>query len=55
VVHRLLALYDPTRELVLDYIELYIQWGYLTLFGSACPVVVALACFTNYLETRTDG
>jgi hypothetical protein len=39
----------------MDYIELYIQWGFLVLFGAACPVVVSFACFTNFVETRTDG
>ena len=52
---RTLAKYDPTVELVMDYIELYIQWGFLVLFGAACPVVVSFACFTNFVETRTDG
>ena len=25
--YRLLSPYDPTRELIMDYIELYVQWG----------------------------
>eukprot|EP00615_Pteridomonas_danica_P004290 CAMPEP_0114374788 /NCGR_PEP_ID=MMETSP0101-20121206/35870_1 /TAXON_ID=38822 ORGANISM="Pteridomonas danica, Strain PT" /NCGR_SAMPLE_ID=MMETSP0101 /ASSEMBLY_ACC=CAM_ASM_000211 /LENGTH=830 /DNA_ID=CAMNT_0001528687 /DNA_START=1 /DNA_END=2493 /DNA_ORIENTATION=- len=52
---RLLEKYDPTSALVMDYIELFVQWGYLVLFGSSCPMVVALAAFTNFVETRTDG
>jgi hypothetical protein len=52
---QLLSRYDPTDELVMDYIELYVQWGYLTLFGSAFPVSVALAALTDFIETRTDG
>lgn len=52
---QLLSRYDPTDELVMDYIELYVQWGYLTLFGSAFPVSVALAAVTDFVETRTDG
>jgi len=52
---QLLSRYDPTDELVMDYIELYVQWGYLTLFGSAFPVSVALAAITDFVETRTDG
>lgn len=52
---RLLDKYDPTSALVMDYIELFIQWGYLVLFGSSCPIVVALAACTNFVETRTDG
>jgi len=39
----------------MDYIELYVQWGFLTLFGSAFPLVVVFALLTNYAETRTDG
>lgn len=31
------------------------QWGYLTLFGAACPIVVVFAWATNFVETRTDG
>ena len=53
--YTLLEKYDPTSELVMDYIELFVQWGFLTLFGSACPMVVAFACVTNFTETRTDG
>jgi hypothetical protein len=51
----LLSPYDPSKELIFDYIELFIQWGYLTLFGASFPVVVLFACITNYVETRTDG
>jgi len=40
---------------VLDYAELVVQWGYLCLFGSALPAVVALAGIINFVETRTDG
>jgi hypothetical protein len=39
----------------MDYIELYIQWGYLTLFGAAFPAAAVLAATTNFIETRTDG
>ena len=53
--HRMLSRYDPTSELIMDYIELYIQWGYLTLFGASCPIVVLFAFVTNFVETRTDG
>ena len=38
-----------------DYIELFIQWGYLTLFGAAFPAAVCFAGLTNFIETRTDG
>lgn len=52
---RMLSRYDPTSELIMDYIELYVQWGYLTLFGASCPLVVIFAFITNLVETRTDG
>mmetsp|Transcript_49259 Transcript_49259/g.111764 ORF Transcript_49259/g.111764 Transcript_49259/m.111764 type:complete len:566 (-) Transcript_49259:236-1933(-) len=50
-----LADYEPTSNLIRDYIELFAQWGYLTLFGSACPIVIFMAFITNFIETRTDG
>mmetsp|Transcript_51330 Transcript_51330/g.103120 ORF Transcript_51330/g.103120 Transcript_51330/m.103120 type:complete len:330 (-) Transcript_51330:129-1118(-) len=51
----LMQSYDPQISLVMDYIELFVQWGYLLLFGAACPLVVVLAFVTNFVETRTDG
>jgi hypothetical protein len=50
-----LSKYDPTSELILDYIELYVQWGYLTMFGAACPFVVLFALITNYIQSRSGG
>ena len=38
-----------------DYLQLYVQWGYLALFGAATPGVALFAFVTNFLETRTDG
>jgi hypothetical protein len=46
--------YDPTASLVLDYIELFVQWSYLTLFGASFPALVCLAAVTNLIECRTD-
>jgi len=51
----LLESYDPTVNLVNDYIEMFVQWGYLCLFGAVCPIVFLLAFLTDYMETRTDG
>jgi hypothetical protein len=51
----LLEPYDAEVSLVKDYIEIFVQWGYLVLFGAACPLVVVFAFFTNFVETRTDG
>ena len=39
----------------LDYTELFVQFGYLALFGAAFPLVFAFAVATNHIETRTDG
>ena len=47
--------YDPTSSLVGDYIELFVQWGYLVLFGATVPAVVALCFLTNYVECLSDG
>jgi len=35
--------------------ELYIQWGFLVLFGASAPVIVVLALITNLIEIRADG
>jgi hypothetical protein len=53
--YRLLDKYDPAENLVLDYTELFVQFGYLALFGAAFPAAMAFAAATNYIETRTDG
>jgi len=47
--------YDASSNLIFDYIELYIQWGYLALFGASAPIVVVFALITNFIETRADG
>jgi hypothetical protein len=50
-----MSAYDPTSSLVGDYIELFVQWGYLVLFGATVPAVVALCFATNYIECLSDG
>jgi hypothetical protein len=50
-----LSRFDASTNLVFDYIELFIQWGYLALFGASAPIVVVLALITNFIETRSDG
>ena len=47
--------YDPTSSLVIDYIELFVQWGYLVLFGASMPLAVCLSFLTDYVECRSDG
>ena len=47
--------YDASSNLIFDYIELYIQWGYLALFGASAPIVVVFTLITNFIETRADG
>ena len=37
-----------------DYIEMIIQFGYVTLFASAFPLAAFLAIFANLVEIRTD-
>ena len=38
-----------------DYIEMIIQFGYVTLFASAFPLAAFLAIFSNLIEMRTDA
>lgn len=37
-----------------DYIEMLIQFGYVTLFASAYPLAAFLAMFANFIEMRSD-
>jgi len=39
---------------VLDYLELTIQFSFLTLFGIAFPISFGLALFNNVIEIRVD-
>ena len=47
--------YDPADEQIEDYVQMYIEWGHLALFGAAAPGILVLAFITNFIETRTDG
>ena len=38
-----------------DYIEVALQFGFVTFFVVALPVAPLLAFVSNYLEIRTDG
>lgn len=37
-----------------DYIEMLIQFGYITLFASAFPLASFVAIFANIIEYRSD-
>lgn len=51
----LMEKYDPAADLIMDYAELYVQFGFLTLFGAAFPFTAAFGFITDFVETRTDG
>ncbi|GAB6032991.1 hypothetical protein CHUAL_012183 [Chamberlinius hualienensis] len=38
-----------------DYLEMYIQFGYVMLFSSAFPMAAACAFFNNLIEIRSDA
>lgn len=38
-----------------DYLELYIQFGYVVLFAAVCPLAAPLALINNILEIRIDA
>eukprot|EP00937_MAST-01D_sp_MAST-1D-sp2_P004704 g4704.t1 len=48
--------YDrPGRGLFIDYAEIIVQFGYVTLFVSAYPLAPVLAVLNNYAEIRVDA
>ncbi|KAL5004591.1 hypothetical protein ScPMuIL_018047 [Solemya velum] len=44
--------YDDTFE---DYLEMFIQFGYVTLFSSAFPLAALCALLNNFIEVRSDA
>lgn len=38
-----------------DYLELYIQFGYVVLFAAVSPLTALLALLNNILEIRIDA
>ena len=38
-----------------DYLELFIQYGYVTLFSCVSPLAAILSLINNYIEQRTDA
>lgn len=47
--------YDPVMGTLMDYAELAVQFGYVTLFVVAFPLAPVLALLNNYVETRSDA
>jgi len=37
-----------------DYLELVVQFGYISLFATACPLAAMLAVLSNIIEMRSD-
>jgi len=50
-----LEAYDTSTELIDDYAELSIQYGYVTMFVTACPIAPLLAYYSNVYEIKLDG
>ena len=48
----MLLQYDGTFE---DYLEMFIQFGYVTLFSSAYPLAGLCALLNNLIEIRGDA
>ena len=44
--------YDGTFE---DYLEMFIQFGYVILFSSAFPLAAVCALLNNVIEIRSDA
>ena len=44
--------YEDTFE---DYLEMFIQFGYVTLFSSAFPLAAMCALMNNVVEVRSDA
>ena len=51
----ILSDYAPMVGLMSDYSELVIQYGYVTMFVAAFPLVSLLALFSTYIEIRVDA
>lgn len=47
-----LLTYNSTYE---DYLEMYIQFGYVVLFASISPLAAVFALINNFIEIRIDA
>lgn len=47
-----MEIYEETYD---DYLEMFIQFGYVVLFSSVYPVAAFWAIFNNLLEIRADA
>lgn len=47
--------YDPSLGVLQDYSQIFVQFGYVTLFVAACPIAPLLAFLSNIIEMRSDG
>ncbi len=50
-----LAPNDDMNNLIGDYNEISIQYGFMTLFIAACPFIPIIALSFNYFEIKNDG
>ena len=46
---------DEISQLISDYNEVSIQFGFMTLFIAACPFIPAIAFISNMIEIKSDG
>lgn len=47
--------YDISLDILGDYGQIFIQYGYVTLFVAACPIAPLMAYISNVIELRSDG
>lgn len=47
-----MEVYEETYD---DYLEMFIQFGYVVLFSSVYPIAAFWAIFNNLLEIRADA
>lgn len=47
--------YDASLDILGDYGQIFIQYGYVTLFVAACPIAPIMAYISNLIEIRSDG